>query len=111
MKKRLYISMTMCVLALATGIASIVVAAAGPGENEYIPTYSMTEELETDSDQTGYMLADDNGLIGVYQGGQLLYVTDIAVKGLRAVDRELLERGIETSSYEDVLKMLEDFGS
>jgi len=37
--------------------------------------------------------------------------TDIDVNGLRAYDRALLERGIEVDTYEDVLRLLEDFGS
>lgn len=58
-----------------------------------------------------YVIADENGKIGVYYMGELIYLTDISTTGLRAVDRDLLGRGIETSSYEDVLRLLEDFGS
>jgi hypothetical protein len=37
--------------------------------------------------------------------------TTIDIEGLRAVDRTMLEAGIGADSYEDVLKLLEDFGS
>jgi hypothetical protein len=37
--------------------------------------------------------------------------TMIETETLRLVDREKLQAGIEASTYEDVLKLLEDFGS
>lgn len=62
-----------------------------------------------------YVLKDYNGLVGVFyketESEGPIMQTEIDVNGLRAVDRELVEKGIEVSSYEAVLKLIEDFSS
>lgn len=58
-----------------------------------------------------YSLRSYNGWIGVYQGETLVYCSDILVDTLPNSDRSILERGIETESWDEVLLLLEDFGS
>ena len=68
---------------------------------------------QTQSDNS-YWLRPYNGCIAVYSNKEDKFPvieTTIDVEGLRAVDKEKIEKGIEAQSYEDVLKLLEDFGS
>ncbi|NMA24133.1 MAG: hypothetical protein GX936_00540 [Clostridiales bacterium] len=61
-----------------------------------------------------YWLRSHNGHISVYgnkEDDSPIIETTIDVEGLRAVDRILLDSGIGAATYEDVLKLLEDFGS
>ena len=63
---------------------------------------------------SGYTLRAYNGHIAVFYGdnsGSPVIETAIDVNTLRAVDKEKLEAGIIVDSYNDVLKLLEDFGS
>ena len=62
----------------------------------------------------GYTLRAFNGHIAVFCGDikDLPAVeTTIDVGSLRAVDREKLSGGIRVQTYDEVLKLLEDFGS
>ena len=61
-----------------------------------------------------YWLRSHNGHISVYgnkEDDSPMIETTIDVEGLREVDRILLDSGIGAATYEDVLKLLEDFGS
>ena len=71
-----------------------------PAEAAEIPTVSETE----------FFLKLENGEITVYKNGETIK-TGIAVPDLRQQDRLLLEQGISVSSYEDILKLIEDFNS
>ncbi|MBQ8830690.1 MAG: hypothetical protein IJ017_03735 [Oscillospiraceae bacterium] len=57
-----------------------------------------------------YMLRLENDEIVIYKDGKSTD-TGIAVPDLRQQDRALLESGISVDSYEDVLKLIEDFNS
>ena len=59
-----------------------------------------------------FMLKEYNGVIAVFlEDGTPAVETGIAVSQLREFDRLLLEQGIEAESYEELLSLLEDFGS
>ena len=58
-----------------------------------------------------YCLRNCNGWIGIYQGEELIRCTEIPVDSLRNSDRLLLDEGIHTDSWDDLLMLLEDFGS
>lgn len=61
-----------------------------------------------------YILREHEGNICVYYknyDGIPAIITDISVENLRSVDRKMIEAGIEVSTKEEVLKLLEDFGS
>jgi hypothetical protein len=92
----------LMLLALAFRPAtSSAVAEAAPAPVE-------TQERES------YWLRAFNGHISVFfsEEDEVPSVeTTIDIDTLRAVDREKLEKGIEAPTYEDVLKLLEDFGS
>jgi hypothetical protein len=62
----------------------------------------------------GYVLKSYNGHIAVFYGDikdSPAIETTIDVTTLRSVDREKLEKGINVEKYDEVLKLLEDFGS
>ena len=75
----------------------------------YTIAYAAAEE------QAGkYVVRAYNGKIALFESGTAstpIIETDIEVSALRAYDRRLLEDGIEVDSYEDVLRLFEDFGS
>lgn len=61
-----------------------------------------------------YTLREHNGFIAVFCDdiyGEPIIETDISTSMLRAVDREKLSNGINADSYEQILSLLEDFGS
>ncbi len=101
MRKRFWILLAAAVLAAAGAVSSVALAAGESGRRQ------TDQELR----QAGYVLMEHEGGIGVWAGGELLYTADIDVSRLRAADRELLRGGIETVDYEDVLRLLEDFGA
>lgn len=87
-------------------------------DNERNPVDVLNEsERETETvveDAQSFVLGIYEGNIAVFYGEfqQVPAIeTDIDVLTLRAVDRELLSQGIKVSTYEEVLQLLEDFGS
>ena len=60
---------------------------------------------------SGYYLSIDNGYVAVFYNDEVVFTSDIEAETLRVVDRELLKEGIRANSYEEILLLLEDFGS
>lgn len=61
-----------------------------------------------------YVLRLHNGNVAVFYGEdqkQPIFETEIAMSGLRQTDAEKLKKGITADSYEEVLRLLEDFNS
>ena len=90
--------------AVFAGGSAAAVASNSGAQEEAAPS---VEEPKTGL----YLIARYGDKVGVYLDGELLYTEDIDVSGLRAADRQLLENGIGTDSYEDVLKLMEDLNS
>lgn len=60
----------------------------------------------------GYVLRELGGKLAVYAtSGELLMVTGIPTSSLRETDRLAVEKGITAASWEEIIKLLEDFGS
>ncbi len=84
-----------------------------------LPTSETTAvaALATDSDTAAprYLLTARDGYIGVYDlrcdPPQLVTATDIPVNNLPSRDQAALEIGIQAQSREELLSLLEDFGS
>ncbi len=104
MKSRLWILLLALALAAATGVASIAALA----NFEAGTAAGVREEM---LEKGGYTLAAYNGVIGVFEGDTLLMTADVPLEGLRAVDREQIARGIAVDTWEEAVKLLEDFGS
>lgn len=62
-------------------------------------------------DSPAWLLAERAGRVAVYCEGKKLFVTEIEPRTLRSADRELLRRGIEADSMEDILMLIEDLNS
>ena len=108
MKIRAGILVTMAAAAL-TSVGVTLGAGAGQSARPEPPP------LVADAEQAGkYIVRAHNGKIALFTDDFTLtpaIETDIDISGLRAYDRRLLENGIVVSTYEDVLRLLEDFGS
>jgi hypothetical protein len=89
-------------------LALAVVPGLTAAFDEAAPVLAVTQENES------YWLRAYNGHIAVFFGREDAYPsieTTIEIDSLRDVDRLKLEQGIEAATYEDVLRLLEDFGS
>ena len=71
-----------------------------------------TEEAAAEK-KFSYVLRQYRGNVAVFYGEdqQPIFETEIAVSGLRQTDAEKLQKGIMAASYEEVLRLLEDFNS
>lgn len=67
--------------------------------------------LPTDAPVYSFCLREVNGRIAVYTAdGALIQVTEYSAALLPAKDRTALADGIYVSSWQDVMKLLQDFG-
>lgn len=97
------------VFASALMIIALMITSAINGVSADTPAFFAESQSNDD-----YWLRSYNGHIAVYSNKMddvPTIETTIDVEGLRAVDKELLDKGIKAETYEDVLKLLEDFGS
>lgn len=97
------------VFASALMIVVLAVTAVINSATAVIPAAAVGSEGEKN-----YLLRVYNGHIAVFWGedtDSAVIETTIEVDGLRAVDKDKLTQGIVAHSYEEVLKLLEDFGS
>lgn len=92
-------------------------AAAGVMGNEPMEQEAANEEdtlsIKAISSRPDYLVKEHNGVVAVFFDGDTkpMIETDISISGLRQNDRELIEQGIALQSYNEVLGLLEDFGS
>ena len=102
-------------ISLCTGVAAVSsILLCGMTTADRIPTESSAPQSSAKSASdvnTEYCLRNYNGWIGVYQGDDLLYCSEILVDTLPASDQTMLETGIQTESWDKLLLLLEDFGS
>lgn len=66
---------------------------------------------QIDGSESGYYLSVNDGYIAVFYNSEPIYTSKIDSSTLRTADREMLEDGIKAESYEEVLRLLEDFCS
>jgi len=106
----------------AAGVSALALAAACLGasavrgvtaaKTDTVPDYYITDPGEMEG--AAYILRDSDGYIGVYLPGKASSpeeLTAIPVSELRASDQKLLKEGIPVSSRDELLQLLEDFGS
>lgn len=64
-----------------------------------------------DTSETGYIMRETDGFIGLYEGdSEIPYqMLDVLVDELPESDRELLRRGIEVKSKEELNALIEDY--
>lgn len=101
--------MRIRVFILAVAIFMALSCSAGAAA---VSMQEIAKEQESTLNKTMlYTFMDYQGKICIFQHGELVLDTGINTDGLRNRDRQLLEAGIETYSYEDILSLLEDFSS
>ncbi|SHI06237.1 BofC C-terminal domain-containing protein [Sporobacter termitidis DSM 10068] len=101
--------LSIMLLASLLMLAMLVITTTMKSASVVVPV--VASENQTDKN---YILRAYNGHIAVFYGAitdSPAIETTIEVAGLRAVDREKLVAGITVQSYDDVLRLLEDFGS
>lgn len=102
---------SVCMAAAAAG--SVILCGLFPADRAVADNTAADSPpaVQAEPADTRYYLRDYNGWIGVYQGEELLHCTEISVDSLRNRDRLLLEEGIQTDSWDELLLLLEDLGS
>lgn len=66
------------------------------------------------ADSAAFFLRAEDGYVGVFpssRGREPLRVTRIELRGLRRVDRAMIEAGLPVRSRQELLQLLEDLGS
>lgn len=103
----------LIVAAVVSAVSALALEArdVAPGKN-----YAEIEYREENSDEVreGFILKEYDGFIGIFSPGFEkipITVTDIEVSTLREADKELLRAGIYAASREEMMQLLEDFGS
>ncbi len=104
MRNRMWILFLAISTALAAGAVSLAAVTAAENEQEMPPARAAMEPM-------GYTLAEYNGYIGLFEGERLILMAEVPVAGLRRTDRELITRGINADTYEQAMRLLEDFGA
>lgn len=101
MRKKFWILASFLALSVLAAVTAAALCAAPEPEAASAP----------EAEPGGYVLTDAGGEIGVYRNGELILRTGVPLESLRDVDRKLVEAGIQSDSYEDILILLEDLGA
>ena len=67
----------------------------------------------SEHDEARYIIKSQDGKVALFTGefvSSPAILTDIDITGLREYDRLMLEAGIPVDTYDEVLRLLEDFG-
>ncbi|HHU22064.1 MAG TPA: hypothetical protein GXZ52_01390 [Clostridiales bacterium] len=114
MKTKIRIGLS-CFLIVAAIVSAISALALESKESIKNQNFTVSESHEEDTGaKEGFILKEYEGYIGIFSPGFEkipITVTDIEVSTLREADKELLAAGIYTSSREEMMQLLEDFGS
>ena len=103
--------MKLLVLAVAV-VCAITMASVAIGQI-YETRSDMVTHIADIEEYNGYVLKDADGYIAVfYKGrGYPAFITNIPLASLRGVDREDVENGIVVETRQELIALLEDFGS
>lgn len=111
------IKMKLAVLAALTAAAvytgSEAVRSLRPHTHDALPT-EIYARYSSQEESAKYFLKNCDGFVAVYAGAKGRTpetVTAIEVANLRGADRAMLERGIPVVDRQELLELLEDFGS
>jgi hypothetical protein len=107
------IALLLCLMgaALFTAAEALRSLRSTPGESFPQELYApFARHAET----AAYFLRAEDGYVGVFpssRGREPLRVTRIELRGLRRVDRAMIEAGLPVRSRQELLQLLEDLGS
>ena len=101
----------LCVICVSVFFVSASVSAE-IGRQEARPERSVLQTAEPEpTNAPAFTLMEHNGRVYVYSAGAPFMITDFDPSGLPAADREKLRLGIAAEDREELLGLIEDFGS
>ena len=104
------IKMIVCAGTAAIALTMAVFTLAG-----FSPSSAPPAQLQQAAvSSAGFILGEKDGSIAVYPAGggsEPLVITNISLDRLRESDRELIRAGLPAASEDELLRLLEDFGS
>jgi hypothetical protein len=80
--------------------------------NKALSSEGATDDIITETQPTAiYILKRHNDILGIFspETGEIIRTLDVQFQSLPEFDREILERGIEIYSEEDLLMAIEDY--
>jgi len=104
----------LCILCASVFFVSAAISAdisRRENENARLIVQTTAEPEAEESHQATYTLMEHKGRVYVYSGGAPFMLTDIDPSGLPSTDREKLRKGIDAEDKEELLGLIEDFGS
>ena len=109
MKTGIKIIACACLFAVALTLSVFTLAGFRPAPETYEPAVRQ----QTLSAMPRFTLGESDGLIAVYREGEAspLVITNIPLSSLREADRAMVTGGVLSGSEDELLKLLEDFGS
>ena len=101
----------LCVICVSVFFVSASIAAEiSRQEEQQARRIAQTVEPEP-TPESAFTLMEHNGRVYVYCAGAPFMITDIDPTGLPSADREKLRMGIAADNREELLGLIEDFGS
>lgn len=113
LEMKLWIKPALCGI-LMFGAAASAWTAVGSISKRTAPTQAYAYEWSVSPAEAQYFLREYDGHVGVFSphsSHMPVTVTDIEVAGLRDADRAMLSSGIAVADQDELLSLLEDFGS
>lgn len=101
----------LCIICVTVFFVSAAVTAEMGGQTAAEDPTAHTELSEEDEQEGAYVLKEQEGRVYVYTAGAPFMLTDIDPSGLPAVDRDKLRKGISAGGRDELLALIEDFGS
>ena len=102
----------LCVICTAVFFVSAAITAdLHKNEMKNTPIDASTQAPTQEEKTPAYMLMEHEGRVYVYSGGTPFMLTDIDPVGLPGADREKLREGIGAEDRNELLGLIEDFGS
>ena len=107
---------------MKTGLrAAVLIVCAAAAAGMLIPAAATAKNINTEAaaaaetaeSRAVYTLRSCGNAVSVFSSDEQVPImqTDINLSSLRKADREMLREGITVESYNDIMSLLEDFGS
>lgn len=95
-------------------VCAVMIAAAVIFSSMALSSNGNSAQPAEAASDAAYILREWNGYIGIFYANDLkkpFSVTDIQIATLRENDRQMLSVGIEADTQEQLMRLLEDYGS
>jgi len=101
----------LCVICVSVFFVSASVSAEISRQEEMQARHIVRTAEPEATNEPAFTLMEHNGRVYVYSAGAPFMITDIDPSGLPTADREKLRAGIAADDREELLGLIEDFGS